>query len=119
MNMGWIELVAIYVGMAILTGVLYASTYFQKPFRQLSTEEMDITIAGIIFWPICLPFVIVNLLGNVTLAIQSGIITTTESRKLAADERRAALRERQLAIQKLEHELGMPLSQEQNQNLNF
>ena len=114
-------LIGVYVVMAIVTGYIHISFYYERTFSDLiGYEEPAWVIFGALLWPIFLPFLIIHVLSMITStikrAIKNKIQKKNEKDAMLAKEKSIELRERQLAIQKLEYELGMPLSQMEYKN---
>lgn len=108
-------LIGVYVVMAIVTGYIHTSFYYERTFSDLiGYEEPTWVIVGALFWPIFLPFLIIHVLSMITSAIKQAIKNKIQKQNkknaLLAEEKSIELRERQLAIQKLEYELSMSLS---------
>lgn len=110
-----------YVCVGVVNGWIRTFSYYNREFSRMNEDEMLMVIFDVIFWPVTLPFLIVNVLSNTTFRLRDYLDEKKKSKNLQREfkvrEQHVALQERELAIQRLEKELGMPLTSVQKKEI--
>ena len=112
--MEWYWWLIAYVGMGTVEAYLHSFYYYGRTLSRLNEDEFLFVIVAFVFWPVFLPFTLVQILGMITENLvekrQKKKTKKQMDRDLMLREREVALKERVYKLRMIEKELGMPLS---------